>query len=328
MTSNRGHIFDWEKAPHSTYKGIILPNADVHSLHGGFGDLVFQDLLRKLYGLWYSNYQCAERFKTHSIADVSLIELSILLENSVAYTFANNLGRISQKRGQFNIFNSLDMDSFVQFEKGALYTTLDIHPKLELLQILYGQYPELLDPLLNAIAARREYMFFEKPLFLTHQMIQLVDLILDLIKRPILDTFLLDLCVITLFGFAIACKLETSNKNVRYERKLDIQERLTGLAQILIAEKQFRNISYYAREVGMSTASLKNHFRNFYGFGLEEFWRNEKMKSAFQEVVYTDKTIDEIAMDYGYCDSTAFTKAFKKIYKNPPSFFRQVKRFE
>lgn len=325
ISSDLNHIFDWTDLPDASYKGIILPNAKIHSLHGGFGNFVFQHIPRKIYSLWFSNYECRQRFKTHSLADVRLIELSILLENSISYTFGNPLGRLHQKGGQFNIFNSLDIDNKVQFEKSAFYTTLDIHPDVELLMLLYEEYPELLDPLLEAIAAQKEYLFFEKPLFLTYPMIQLVDQILDLLKSTPLNTFLLDMCVVTLFALAVSCKLDMYSKNYSHERKQEIEQKLAGLMYLLLSEEKFISTKYYAQHIGMSSSSLKQHFRKFYGSGLEEFWRKERMKKAFQDVVTSNIVIDALADKYNYSDGPAFTKAFKRIYKFPPSFYRHMK---
>ncbi len=326
ISSNLGHVFDWYGTPHASYNGLILPCADIYSLHGGFGNFVFEHLGRKYYDAWLSNYDSKQRFVTHARADMSMIELSILIENNVSFTLQQPFGKIHQKRGQFNIFNSLAMDSKVQFEKGAFYTTLDFHPKIELLNILYADFPELMDPLLNAIAAHREYIFYGRHLYLPYNMVQMVELILDLLAKPVINAFLLDLCVVLLFGFAVSCKLDLTSKGFRYDRKLEIEQRLTGLMQLILSDvKGFRGIDYYAKFVGMSASSLKQNFHSLYGVGMEEFWRKELLKKAFQEVVYTNKTFDEIAIDYGFADGSSFTKAFKKVYKSAPSFFRSVK---
>lgn len=324
LASNRGDIFDWDQKPALSYKGIIIPCASLYSLHGGFGDFVFQNILRARYSLWFNHYQCGARLKTHATADVQFMELSIFLQNAAAYTFTGDLGRTRQKRGQFNIFNSTGMDCYVQIEKDAIYSTLDIHPKIELAESLYKKYPELLEPLLNAAITNRDYTYLKNPYNLTYPMIQLTELILDLSQSPVIDYFLLDLAVVTLFGLALLCKLESKPDKINYERKLEIRQELNRLAQMLIDEKKFRNLPFYAGEVYMSITSLQKHFKSLYGMGVEEFWRNEKMRRTFQAAVYSNMHLEDIAEEFGFSDGNALSKAFKKYYRQSPSFFKEL----
>lgn len=324
LTSNRGHLFEWFKGPSQNFNGIIIPQANFHSVQGGFGDFSFQELVRPRYALWLSHYQCMERTKTHATADSSFLELSIFLEQNAAYIFPNNLGRTYQNRGQFNIFNTIDLDCYVQFERGAIYSTLDIHPKIELVENLFHLYPEIIEPLLNAINGHKEYKYFKKPLTLTYPMIQLLELILELIKESPINTFLLDLAVVTLFGFAIICKLETNIDKISYNRKLEIREDLRGLANLLISEKKYMKTAYYAEKINMSPTSLKKQFHNLYGMGTKQYWLDHKMRSVFIEVVFSQKTMDEIALEFNFPDSPTFYKSFKKYFHNTPFFLRKL----
>ena len=47
------------------------------------------------------------------------------------------------------------------------------------------------------------------------------------------------------------------------------------------------------------------------------------MAMAAKEIIYTQKSTSDIAMDLGYNDLQAFTKAFKKVYQVSPAKYRQ-----
>lgn len=326
LSSDMGHVFEFRNTIPSNYKGIILPHGAIYSLHGGFGDFVFQQIVRPYFDLWYSNYLSRQRFKTHARADVPLIELTILFEHSASYCLAPGRPKVHQRSGQFNIFNTLAMDNKVQFDKSARYTTLDIHAKKVLLDRLYTLYPALWEPLMNAIAAGREYMFFQKPLYLTPEMEALVDYILVLLRAPILDVALLEMTVITLFAHAIACKLETMSKGISNSIRQDQEAQLRDLRNVLLTNNPFRNTAHYARMVGMSRSALTRTFKNLNGIALKQFWRNNRMEEARYDVLHTDKSLDDIAVEHGYADGASFSRVFNKTYSFPPSFFRQHKK--
>ena len=144
-------------------------------------------------------------------------------------------------------------------------------------------------------------------------------------QSPVIDYFLLDLAVVTLFGLALLCPLESAPDQIPYERMLEIRQDLNRLAQMLIDEKKFRSLPFYAGEVYMSITSLQKHFHKIYGMGVEAFWRNEKMRKMFLAVVYCNKHLEEIAEEFGFSDGNALSKAFKKYYHQPPSFFKELK---
>lgn len=323
ICSDMGHTFEFDDTVHPNYNGIIIPHAAIYSLHGGYGDFIFQQFVRPLFDIWYSNYLTKQRCKTHSRAAVALIELSIVVANGVSYRLANAIGHVHQKSGQFNIFNSMAMDSKVQFEKSALYTTLDIHAKPALLAHLYAKYPDLMDPLMDAIAAQKDYVFFKSPLYLTFEMKELVDYILVLLQQPILDVDRLDRAVITLFTYAIIQKTETTSKKYSHERKRQLEMQLSDLLQMLRTDSYFRSVAFYASSVAMSISTLNRHFYNLYGCPLKQYWRSHHMEKPYHDVLFTKKSFGEIAFENGFADVASFSKAFKRIYQYPPSYFRQ-----
>lgn len=323
IRSPQGHYFEWQQQVHKSYAGLLLPQAELHALHGGYGNMVFQKIERPNYDIWFSNYEIKKLLHTHSRADVPLIELSLLLQNNIAYHMP--LGRIRHKQWQFNLMYSLAMDSKAQFDKDCFYTTLDFHAKEHFLDALMAIYPDLLGPFIEAVRNGREVFFYEQHLFASLQMLQTSQLITHLITQARINTVLLDLCVTILFGFAISCKLEMAGSQYRYDRKQEMEYRLKGvLANILSDLTKFAGIASYARQAGMSTTALKQNFKDYHGSTLKETWDKERLSRCFIEVVSTNKSFDEIALDYGFSDGAAFSKAFKRRFHFPPIFFRKT----
>lgn len=76
-------------------------------------------------------------------------------------------------------------------------------------------------------------------------------------------------------------------------------------------------------EFGVSDTYLQNAFRSVYGMPVISFIRAQKMQSAAQVLIHTNRTIDEIAEEYGYENESKFSAAFKKIMGDPPGVFRK-----
>lgn len=74
---------------------------------------------------------------------------------------------------------------------------------------------------------------------------------------------------------------------------------------------------------GFSDTYLQNAFRNVYGMPVISFIRAQKMQSAAQILIHTNRTIDEIAEEFGYENESKFSAAFKKIIGDSPGIYRK-----
>ena len=74
---------------------------------------------------------------------------------------------------------------------------------------------------------------------------------------------------------------------------------------------------------GVSDTYLQNAFRSVYGMPVISFIRAQKMQSAAQVLIHTDRTVDEIAKEFGYENESKFSAAFKKIMGDPPGIYRK-----
>ena len=74
---------------------------------------------------------------------------------------------------------------------------------------------------------------------------------------------------------------------------------------------------------GVSDTYLQNAFRSVYGMPVISFIRAQKMQSAAQVLIRTNRTIDEIAQEFGYENESKFAAAFKRIMGDLPGVYRK-----
>ena len=83
-------------------------------------------------------------------------------------------------------------------------------------------------------------------------------------------------------------------------------------------------INSLALHFNTSSSTLKKTFRDAYGDSIFSCIRRQKTMSAAKILKDTNKTILEIAGDYGYENGSKFSAAFKKVMGVSPSEYRKV----
>ena len=73
---------------------------------------------------------------------------------------------------------------------------------------------------------------------------------------------------------------------------------------------------------GVSDTYLQKSFRAVYGMPVASFIRAQKMQKAAQVLIHTDRSVDEIAEEFGYINESKFSAVFKKIMGDTPSVYR------
>lgn len=77
---------------------------------------------------------------------------------------------------------------------------------------------------------------------------------------------------------------------------------------------------------GLSSYHFHRLFKSFLGLSLGEYVKLKRLESGMWKLIYTDKNILEIALDSGYENHSAFTRAFTKEMGIAPKEFK--KNFE
>lgn len=77
------------------------------------------------------------------------------------------------------------------------------------------------------------------------------------------------------------------------------------------------------RRIGFSQAHIRDIFSRSTGYPLGKYIRMRKVKRSALELIQTEKTILEIAYEYGFANPETYTRAFRKVTGYSPSEFRK-----
>lgn len=87
--------------------------------------------------------------------------------------------------------------------------------------------------------------------------------------------------------------------------------------------KTIKNIDEISKAIGISSSYLQHIFKKETGKSLVQFINGEKVKQAKHELVFTEKSIEEIAYDLGYNNQGQLSTIFKKVTGSTPITFRK-----
>lgn len=82
-------------------------------------------------------------------------------------------------------------------------------------------------------------------------------------------------------------------------------------------------LRFLSHKLGYSEFHTTRKFKEITGMLFRDYLRNRKLAFALKEVRDTDKSLLDIAFDYGFSSNEAFTRAFKGSYGITPSEYRK-----
>lgn len=94
----------------------------------------------------------------------------------------------------------------------------------------------------------------------------------------------------------------------------------------LLVEQNFRtlhSVTNYAERLGVSPKSITKHFQKMGAKTPSEFIKNRILLEAKRLLIYTDKTVKEIAFELGFNDPAYFTRFFTKSIEKSPLQFKK-----
>lgn len=110
---------------------------------------------------------------------------------------------------------------------------------------------------------------------------------------------------------------EVEEKELRHNRHLSSLSRITTYMREHYREDL--KLSDLAETFGYSDAYLSRMFREYAKVNFKTYLQDIRMAYACRDLLNTDHTIGQIAMDNGFCSSRGFAKDFKKRYGILPS---------
>ena len=82
-------------------------------------------------------------------------------------------------------------------------------------------------------------------------------------------------------------------------------------------------LRFLSRKLGYSEFHTTRKFKEISGMQFRDYLRHRKLAFALKEVRDSEKSILDIAFDYGFSSHEAFTRAFKGTYSVTPSEYRK-----
>ena len=87
------------------------------------------------------------------------------------------------------------------------------------------------------------------------------------------------------------------------------------------------SIAYLATIALMGRTKLVESFKNYFGVGLFEHLKDQRMKQARYLLEQTDEPVKVIAFKTGYRYAANFSAAFKKKYGSTPLQYRKLEYY-
>lgn len=114
---------------------------------------------------------------------------------------------------------------------------------------------------------------------------------------------------------------ETREKDIRHSHRLDALSKITTYMREHYREEL--KLSDVAATFGYSDAYLSRMFQKYAKINYKTYLQDIRMAYAYRDLLNTDHTISQIALDNGFCSSRGFSGEFQKRYGLLPSEMRK-----
>ena len=114
---------------------------------------------------------------------------------------------------------------------------------------------------------------------------------------------------------------ETREKDIRHSLRLDALSKNTTYMREHYREEL--KLSDVAATFGYSDAYLSRMFQKYAKINYKTYLQDIRMAYAYRDLLNTDHTISQIALDNGFCSSRGFSGEFQKRYGVLPSEMRK-----
>ena len=114
---------------------------------------------------------------------------------------------------------------------------------------------------------------------------------------------------------------EAKEKEIRHSRRLDALSKITTYMREHY--KEDLKLSELAATFGYSDAYLSRMFQKYAKINYKTYLQDIRMAYAYRDLLNTDHTISQIALDNGFCSSRGFSGEFQKRYGILPSEMRR-----
>ncbi|NLR90979.1 helix-turn-helix domain-containing protein [Flammeovirga agarivorans] len=82
-------------------------------------------------------------------------------------------------------------------------------------------------------------------------------------------------------------------------------------------------VKQLSRDFGINTGKMSKVFKSLFGETIYQYYKKQRIQEVKEQVTYTNKTLTEIAFDYGFTDVQHFSKNFKQAFGITPTDIRK-----
>ena len=101
-------------------------------------------------------------------------------------------------------------------------------------------------------------------------------------------------------------------------------DRLTEIVEYIKENKKADlSLDMVAEKVNLTPQYLSKYFQKYMGVSYIKYLNSLRFESAYKDLVNTDLSITNIAIEIGFPDAKAFNKLFKKVYGVNPGEYRK-----
>lgn len=120
--------------------------------------------------------------------------------------------------------------------------------------------------------------------------------------------------------------VRSDDKRFMNEKNPD-EDRLTEIINYIHANYEKRlSLNELAEHLFLSVPYLSKYIKRNMGMNFVDYINNIRLFHAVDDLLYTDKSIMNIALDNGFANAAAFNELFKKVYNAKPSEYRHQMR--
>lgn len=301
------------------YDSLLLKGAGAFIANCSFGDMLFMHYAGDGFDFWKSNYLINRSARVIGRADVPLLELSLMYENSFSIDW-KGLGpsRLPYKR--IEMYHAPYMDNTTFFKPGR-FTTIDFHYHKSMLDLYASDFP-ILGRFMEKVHRGEPAKLFNQDQFSCPKMDAVVKEMMaykftDSLAPLYYDSYANILLVLLLE------RLSDFNPNRRVFTPSEIAIAQQARHILTTEVNELFTIKQLSERLLTNPYKLKTAFKYLFGTSIGKYKKSLLMDHAKFLIEHTTKTLDEIAFKLGYNSQQSFSTAFRNHFKVVPSHYRR-----
>lgn len=312
-----------DKAP-AHYRKHQIPGASITYMRGFFGQILSQRIAVQDFIIWHHRFSIKEPALLHPVTNVLLPTLHYMLKGNIPCRIAGVAAvQLVQNKHQLFILPP-DIRHDAWFEPGE-YESFHIGIPLYTLQNNARQYPHFLD-LLHEVEDNQEGASMQESLPISKKILVEIREILNCKTEDGKEQiYLQERISWLLYQYLEDMDIWKSRQVWRNKDFLKFEElELYVVANLGVSDTRADGpltLKQLAKKFKMPEYMFHKQFFQHYRIPLSDFITKIRMQQAKELLLSGKYSKTKLAELVGYADKTSFTRAYRRFFGHPPSFF-------